>query len=143
MTRFLDKYIIYYLDKWEIHHRLSFALTGLTIYAIQLLYYFWALCMIPVVIWMAATLYHQNIYITSQDKYIASQHNQMKQQNNRIIELQATQLLAFKYEKAVKSYYDEVLKSRGFKSIRLQSKKIGPNSFELIMPTKIGETTPE
>lgn len=137
MSRYLDKYIIYYADKWETTHRVSFAFVGLFFYAIQLMYQLWAICMIPVTIYLVVTLYQQNNYIALQDTHMASQHMQMKEQNVRITELHNSQLQALQYHTAVDSYYNEVLKSRGLEGPKLISKKIGKNAFELqLMPSK-------
>lgn len=134
MTRFLDKYIIYYANKWEITHRISFALTGLTIYAFQLLYFVWSICIIPLIIYMAVAIHSEREIILEKDKYIKLQTSFMRKQNATIESLYSVQGLALKYKDAVDAYYNEVLKSRGLDAIKIESKRVGPNSFELVVP---------
>ena len=134
MERFLDKYIIYYANKWETNHRLTHALAGLSIYIFQLLYFIWAICVIPFVIYLFMTIAQERAIIVEKDTYAQLQLKYISGQNSRIASLEANQELTLDYKDAVHAYYDEVLKSRGLKSIKIESKKVGPNSFKLIFP---------
>lgn len=134
MKRFLDKYIIYYADRWETNHRLTHALVGLSLYAIQLLYFVWSILVIPVIIYMAVTLSQERVLLAEKEAHIATQLKFIKHQNARIDSLESVQELALRYKGAVEDYYNEVLKSRGVTPIKIESKRTGKNSFELVIP---------
>ena len=128
MRHFLDKYIIYYADKWEMAHKCSFIFVGLTLYTIQLLWSLWAVVSIPAIIYMGATIH-------SQDKVLIVKEDVIITQKALIDNIIGQQDLIVAYKNSLEDYYDEVLNSRGLIGIKLKSKRIGKNSFELLAPT--------